>query len=80
MSDIRDLPVREQNFVNEFLLHGNASAAYRATFECTGMPPENISQRANNLKKRSDIAEILKIEKSLAHVLAYVTSSSSSKR
>lgn len=53
----RELGIAEATFVNEYLQNGNnASAAYRAAFETTGISDDAIRARASYLLTKSHVA------------------------
>lgn len=49
------LPVKQEKFCNSYLECGNASDAYRNSYNCLNMKPETINVKASQLLKKDKI-------------------------
>lgn len=54
MSSVK-LTIKQENFCNAYVETGNASEAYRRTYNCSGSKPEIINVRACELLKKGNI-------------------------
>lgn len=59
MTEVR-LTAKQEAFIAAFIETGNASAAYRQAYDCSGMSEPSINQNASKLLKHAKIAPRLK--------------------
>ena len=56
----QSLTIKQENFCKEYVLHGNASLAYRLSYDCSKMKDETIWQNACRLTANSKVAARIK--------------------
>ena len=54
------LTIKQENFCQEYVKHGNASLAYRLSYDCSKMKDETIWQNACRLNANSKVAARIK--------------------
>lgn len=54
------LTVKQENFCQKYVEHGNASAAYRYAYDCKNMKPETIWRNATALLKNNKVTTRIK--------------------
>ena len=52
----RTLTPKQENFCQQFISTGNASEAYRQSYDCSKMKKENVGRRAKELIDNSKVA------------------------
>jgi phage terminase small subunit len=52
---MRELTLKQEKFCQEYLKCGDASAAYRASYNATNMKPHSVNNKASELLARVDI-------------------------
>jgi phage terminase small subunit len=67
------LTAKQQKFVAEYLEHGNASAAYRAAYNCAGASDATIRREAHRLLENPNIAPTLAEARDNARQAAGIT-------